>query len=332
LNSINDKTIPSAEISIGKGGKIIHQKSFGISSTQTGINNIKEEKINSKSLAAPIALTTAVMILVDENKLFINDPVYKYLNGFELNGKEKITVKNLLLHNSGIGKELDSLNSNWSREELKNALINLNPKSKIGDRVVFSKLNLLLLQFIVESISGKLLDQFIKSKLFDPIGMDNTTFNYNITNDEFSFSNSPSSYINYQSSTDVINRIMNGVTGFGDFNSNAADLAIFSQMMLQNGYYAGKQYISAEIVKVFTSAQLPHSYSALGWQTAISETGIFKGLPLNSYGHNSPSGSSLWIDPDNKIFIVLLIDSGDRKIIPFIPEIQKKIYKTIFNN
>jgi CubicO group peptidase (beta-lactamase class C family) len=234
-----------------------------------------------------------------------------------------------LLHNSGIGRELDSLNSNWNKTDLKNTLIELIPAYKIGEKVKFSELNLLLLQFIVEEISGEPLNQLIKKKLFDPIGMKNTSFGYKESNSDLLFESNNSRYIGYKSELDILNHIMNGVTGFGNLYSSVNDLSIFAQLMLQRGYYSGMQYISAETVDNFTGSQLPESYAGLGWQTTISEINIFDKLPLNAFGINSSSGSSLWIDPHNKIFIIFLAESEKVMVESIIPRLQKEVYEVL---
>jgi CubicO group peptidase (beta-lactamase class C family) len=102
---------------------------------------------------------------------------------------------------------------------------------------------------------------------------------------------------------------MNGVSGFDGLYSTADDLSIFAQMILQNGYYDGEQYMSAVTIKLFTTPQLPESYSGLGWSTYISEVNICNDFSDSSFGYISDNGSSIWIDPDNKIFIILLADS-----------------------
>jgi CubicO group peptidase (beta-lactamase class C family) len=122
---------------------------------------------------------------------------------------------------------------------------------------------------------------------------------------------------------------MVGITGFSNLYTDTNDLSIFAQMMLQRGYYSGRQYISAKIIDGFTSSQLPDSYTGLGWQNKISEVNISSELPNNAFGFNSPSGSFIWIDPENKIFIVFLTDALNENNTSLIPEIQKAVYKII---
>ena len=96
-------------------------------------------------------------------------------------------------------------------------------------------------------------------------------------------------------------------------------------MILQNGYYNGEQYISAATIKLFTTPQLPETYSGLGWSTNISESNICNDFSDTSFGYISDSGSSIWIDPDKQLFIILLTDS----IFENTPQLQCEVIKTI---
>ena len=135
----------------------------------------------------------------------------------------------------------------------------------------------------------------------------------------------PFQYGSYLSQTDLLNRIMNGANGFDGLYSTSNDLSIFAKMILQNGYYDGEQYISATAIKLFTAPQLPESYSGLGWSTYISESNICNEFSESSFGYISDNGSSIWIDPDKKIFIILLADSKFEKV----PQLQCEVIRTV---
>ncbi len=186
-------------------------------------------------------------------------------------------------------------------------LNSLPPKSK----KIHSGLNSIILQLIVEQIAGKPLDEFLNERLFKPLGMENTFFlsTKKLNADNSIMNNNPFQYGSYLSQTDLLNRIMNGANGFDGLYSTSDDLSIFAQMILQNGYYDGEQYISAATIKLFTAPQLPESYSGLGWSTNISEVNICNDFSDSSFGYISDNGSSIWIDPDKKLFIILLSDS-----------------------
>jgi beta-glucosidase-like glycosyl hydrolase/CubicO group peptidase (beta-lactamase class C family) len=310
INLVRDKEVFKADVIVGKNGNVIYQNSFGKIASKTDSLN-KKGVFNLGSLTGSVALTCAVMLLIDEGKLSIDDRVFFHLNNFVANGKDNIKIRNLLLHNSGIGLELDSMDIKWTKENLLIALTNIKLKYKTGEQILHSKLNSLILQFIVEHITGKPLNDFLNERLFKPLGMDNTFFlaaeKLNLNNDIMN--NNRFKYGSYLSQSELLKKIMNGITGYDGLYSSSDDLSKFAQMILQNGYYDGKQYLSAATIKLFTSPQLPESYSGFGWSTNISEVNICKDFSHVSFGYISDNGSSIWIDPDKKLFIILLTGS-----------------------
>ncbi len=326
INSIRDKKVFNADVIVGNAGNVIYQNSFGkISSTTDSLN--KQGIFNLGSLTSSVALTSAVMFLIDDGELTLDDKVYYHLNDFIGNGKDNITIKNLLLHNSGIGQQVDSMDINWNKDDLLIALSNIKLKYKTGEQILHSELNSLILQLIVERITGKPLNEFLNERLFKPLGMYNTFFltteklnlDHNIT------SNNRFQYGSYLSQTELLKKIMNGIIGFDGLYSNSDDLSKFVQMILQNGYYDGEQYISAATIKLFTTPQLPKSYSGLGWSTTISEVNICNDFSDTSFGYISDNGSSIWIDPNRKIFIILLANSKFENI----PQLQCEVIRTV---
>jgi CubicO group peptidase (beta-lactamase class C family) len=331
INSIKEEKLSASAINVGYDGEVIYQKTFGTPVSTSYDSLIKKNQYNIGSLTSSVALTSAVMLLVDDGIISLNDEVNYYLPGFDVNAKNEITIKNLLLNNSGIGRTIDSLNTNWNKNNLKNALLNTRLEYQTGERVLYSELNSLLLQLIIENVSGKKLNEFIDEKLFKPIGMESTFF---ITTDSESNSNNilrkeRFRYGYYLSQPELLKDIMGGVTGYDGLYSTTADISIFAQMLVQDGYYDGKQYISASTVKKFTSPQLPDSYGGLGWETFISEVHICSKLSKKCFGNNSNNGSSLWIDPDSKMFIILLTNSSSENIKSIVPQLQSEIINKI---
>jgi CubicO group peptidase (beta-lactamase class C family) len=311
---------------VSSNGNVIYQNSFGKIANTTDIL-IKKGIFNLGTLTSSVALTSAVMLLIDEGELSIEDKVYYQLNDFIANGKDNIKIKNLLLHNSGIGREIDSMDINWNKDDLLIALSNIKLKFKTGEQILHSELNSLILQLIVEQIAGKPLNEFLNERLFKPLGMNNTFFltteKSNLDNNIMN--NNRFQYESYLSQTELLNKIMNGAYGFDGLYSTSDDLSIFVQMILQNGYYDGEQYISAATIKLFTTPQLPESYSGLGWSTYIAEVNICGDFSDSSFGYIADNGSSIWIDPDKKIFIILLADSKFENIL----QLQCEVIKTV---
>ncbi len=327
---VKSKIIPDAVLSVGIKGKVIHLKVFGrTGKDSTSIKLDVNSSFNIGALTEPVGLTSAVMLLVEDGLLSPDDKVGYYLDGFNGEEKKDITIKNLLLHNSGFGREIDSLNINWSREDLLAAITRMPLKYKTGSREEHSRINDVLLQAIVEKISGAGLEEYLNNKLFRPLGMKHTFFKHTETKNERELFNKKFNYGAFLSQEEVLIYILKGVTGFTGLNSNASDLSIFSQMFLQKGYYAGFQYLSSNIVKNYTTPQLPDSYTSLGWETYISEPHISNKFSNSAYGLNSDKGSSIWIDPEKNLFIILLTDSNEETMKNYLPIIQDEIIERI---
>jgi beta-glucosidase-like glycosyl hydrolase/CubicO group peptidase (beta-lactamase class C family) len=331
FNAISEDKIQNAVLSIGKNDTVIYQKTFGTVSSFSKDTYLKKHQYNIGSLTEPFALSLAVMMLVDDRLLSLTDKVYYYLPGFQVNGKRGITIKNLLLHNSGIGKSLDSLNTNWSKEILADAINNIAPENIKDETVLYSELNTLILHMVINKIIGMPINEFLKERILVPLGLKNTYLPYYSvkTKEDNLIPNNKIKYGTHLTFSSVVENIMGGEIVLNNIISTAEDLSIFAQMMIQKGYYDGVQYISAPTVEEFISPQLPDSYAGLGWQTYLSAIHISNDLSVNSFGYNSNSGSALWIDPDNKMFIIFLTNSDIENTNTLIPDLQSEIITSI---
>ena len=331
FDGISEDKIQNAILSIGKNDTVIYQKTFGTISSYSKDTYLKKHQYNIGSLSEPIALSTAVMMLIDDESISLEDKVYYYLPGFKVNGKRGISIKNLLLHNSGIGKSLDSLNTNWSKEMLADVINNITPEYIKDESVHYSELNTLILQMVINNIIKMPISEYLKQRIFVPLGMYNTNIsNYSvrIREDEL-IPNDKFKYGTHLTFSEVVENIMGGEIVLNSLISTAEDLSIFAQMMIQQGYYDGEQYISALTVEEFISPQLPDSYSGLGWQTYLSTIHISNDISINSFGYNSNNGSALWIDRDNKMFIIFLTNSEAENTNTLIPDLQSEIVTNI---
>jgi hypothetical protein len=172
---------------------------------------------------------------------------------------------------------------------------------------IYSDLGADLLGMIVEEISGQRLDQFLTNRVFGPLGMHDTFYRpadslrYRIAPTEVS---PPRGYPLRGEVHDENAYALGGIAGHAGLFSTAADLSIFAQMMLNGGTYDGIQVISDSTVSLFTRRAAGHR--ALGWDTADGDYGSGKYLTERAYGHTGYTGTSIWIDPDREMFVVLL--------------------------
>lgn len=314
-NEIRRGKIPGAVVLIGNQNKVLYRHSFGYRAVKPKklpmtVNTI----FDIASLTKVIATTTAVMQLTEEEKLNIEDPVTQYWPSFSENGKENITVKNLLTHYSGLRPDLN-LYPSWSGYDTAMKMIaKENPDSPPGTRFVYSDINFMILGELVHSISGKTLDAYSEEYIFKPLGMKNTFFKPSMLQRKriapTQYQNGTSGKMLWGEVHDPTSYRMGGVSGHAGLFSTADDLAIFAQMLLSGGTMKGMKILKPSTVKQMTSPQSPSDKMPLwgfGWEIgSLSYKNNNWPELMGSYGHLGYTGTSLWIDPASKTYVIIL--------------------------
>jgi len=310
--AVRDGLIPGAVLVVGHEGKIVHRKAYGNRALVPQREAMTADTIfDIASLTKVVATTPALMKLFEQGKLRINDPVTAYLPDFQ-GGRSDITVRDLLTHFSGMRPDLD-LEPPWSGYEtgIRRALIE-KPTSPPATRFVYSDINFELLGEVVHRLSGKPLDEFARDAVFNPLVMKETGFHpppslrARIAPTEIdAATGAPFRGVVH----DPTARYMGGVAGHAGVFSTAADLAKYAQMMLDGG---GKLF-SPLTVKKFTSPNSPPDQPilrGLGWDIDSGYSAPRGELfPIGSYGHTGFTGTSLWIDPASKTYVILMTNS-----------------------
>jgi len=252
------------------------------------------------------------MKLFDEDKLDIDQPVTQYLPEFQ-GGHSAISVRNLLTHFSGLRPDL-TLEPPWSGYDtgIQKALLE-KPTAPPGVKFVYSDINFLLLGEIVRRLSGQTLADFAQEEVFRPLEMKDSRFLPppaelpRIAPTEFDPAGGPPLRGVVH---DTTARYMGGVAGDAGLFTTAEDLAHFAQMMLDGGVFRGKRVFSEQAVEKFTSRQSPPNQPilrGLGWDID-SPLSRNRGelFPIGSYGHTGYTGTSIWIDPGSRSFVIFL--------------------------
>src|SRR5215472_6477350 len=167
--------MPGGVLLVGHNGRIVYRKAFGLRSEEPTREEMTLDTIfDLASLTKCIATTTAVMQLIEEGRVRLNDPVSAYLPDFAQNGKNQITIRELLTHYSGLPPDLD-LKAPWQGRD---TAFKMAMESKLwnppGTRFVYSDINFETLGFIVEKVSGMPLNEYAEKKIFAPLGMKET--------------------------------------------------------------------------------------------------------------------------------------------------------------
>ncbi len=255
------------------------------------------------------------MKLVDDGRISLDDPVSKYISEFGSGQKAEITLRQLLLHTSGLPAFRVYVDELKTREAILEAIKNeplINPP---GEKYVYSDLGFILLARIVEQVSGQRIDTFTRNHFFEPLHMQSTYFNPKSVGpwltDRIPPTEIDETHRNKTIQAEVHDErawYLDGVAGHAGLFSNVQDLSIFAKLLLNKGTYAGKQYFSPEIIAEFTSKQSELNNRGYGFDRK-SPSGSSTAGALTSdqtFGHLGFTGTSMWIDPANDIAIIIL--------------------------
>jgi uncharacterized protein YbbC (DUF1343 family)/CubicO group peptidase (beta-lactamase class C family) len=321
-DAIAEKKLPGAVVLVGRGERVLFRKAYG----NRALSPVKEPMtldtvFDLASLTKVVATTTAVMALVEDGRIRLADPVASFIPEFAKYGKERITVRHLLTHMSGLRPDVD-LGDPWEGYA---SAINLAAEETLtsapGTRFVYSDINFFLLADIVQRVSKVPFEEFVQQRIFRPLGMRDTSFKPPASLQARIAPTQPCTPYGWPCEGpnmkmlrgvvhDPTARRMGGVAGHAGLFSTADDLAKFCRMLLGHGSLGTARILSPLTVSRMTSPSTPGTEAnvrGLGWDMDSSYSanrGEF--LPLGSFGHTGFTGTSLWMDPATKTFIVFL--------------------------
>ncbi|HZR66393.1 MAG TPA: serine hydrolase [Terriglobales bacterium] len=310
-SSIDNHEAPGAVLLVGHDGKVVYRKAFGNRSLEPKVEAMTTDTIfDLASLTKVIATTTAVMQLEEQGRIKLNDPVAKYIPEFAQNGKGDITIRDLLTHYSGLRPDID-LKPDWTgRDAALSLAFAETPVAPPETQFIYSDTNFITLGVLVERLSGMTLDAYCAKNIFVPLGMAHTRF---LPPAAWIPQIAPTQYDeNNRMLRGVVHdprsRRMGGVAGHAGLFSTADDLAKFAQALLD-----GDPVLSRLAIEKMTSPQQPPNLPAVrgfGWDIDSpysSNRGEL--LPVGSFGHTGFTGTSLWIDPTTRTYIILLANA-----------------------
>lgn len=268
------------------------------------------------SLTKVIGLTTACMLLVDAGRLALDAPVQRYVPEFRGPSKEHVTIRHLLTHSAGLVADLPLYDSTKTRAAALAAVDTTTLFAPPGTAYRYSDLSAIVLMQAVERVTGEPLERFLDERTFRPLGMSATRFlppaawrnHIAPTEDDTTFRHR----LLWGEVHDESAARLGGVSGNAGLFSAAPDLARFAAMLLNGGAWDTLQLIRAETIAEFTRRQAmpPGSTRALGWDTpseppdSMASSGTR--LSPRAFGHTGYTGTSIWLDPERDLFIILL--------------------------
>jgi len=309
--AIHAGQIPGAVVLVWHNGQVLYRKAFGYRALEPRRELMTVDTVfDLASLTKVVATTTAVMQLVEKGEVRLNDPVAKYIPEFAQNGKEDITVRGLLTHYSGLEPDLDLTHPWQGRDTAFSMAFAEKPVNPPGSRFVYSDINFITLGALVERVSKVELDKYCAQNIFTPLKMARTrflppaTWVPKIAPTEYDEQNRMLRGVVH----DPTARRMGGVAGQAGLFSTADDLSKFARALI-----AGSSVLPSLLVEKMSTPQQPpaaHELRGFGWDIdSPFSTNRGELLPVGSFGHTGFTGTSLWIDPTTRTYIILLTNA-----------------------
>src|SRR5918992_1408114 len=313
--ALADGLAPGAVLAVGRHGRLVHLKGYGFTDYRPGAPQTDASTIyDVASLTKVVVTTTAAMMLEEQGRLDLDDLVATHLTGF-VNGeaaKASITVRMLLTHSGGLEAYAPLHVQTRGREEYLRAIAERPLKAAPGTQTIYSDWDMVLLQLVIERITGQPLDVFATERIFNPLGLRETMYRPDTTDVALRRRIAPTQIDSLRGGLlwgvvhDGNAWAMGGVSGHAGLFSSARDLATFAQMMLNGGTYDGVRLLRAATIARWTAPQDVGSSRALGWDTPAAESSAGDYFSPRSFGHTGFTGPYMWIDPERGLFVVLM--------------------------
>ena len=343
-HAIKDHDMPGCQVLVAKDNKVVYDKSFG-NQVYNGADPVTGYDLYDIASVTKVAATTlAVMKLYEQGKINPSATLDNYLPELKNTNKGDLQVKEVMTHQAGLsswipfykntllpGAKPDTLlYCSWPNEtypirvadslflnkKYEDSIYNIIIRSPLKDRgkYEYSDLGFILMQRVVERITGTTLDKYVDSVFYKPLGLSTMTYK---PREKFPLSviipTEQDTYFRHQlvhgDVHDPAAAMLGGVSGNAGVFSNANDLAILLQMMLNGGQYAGIKYLKPETIKLFTSRQYPTNRRGLGWDRPAKGSSLSPASQYASddaYGHTGFTGTCIWADPQSGLIYVFL--------------------------
>lgn len=314
LQALHRGDTPGAVVLVARRGKVVFRKAYGNKTVKPRPEAMKVDTIfDIASLTKIMATAPAIMQLVEEGKLSLTDRVSDILPDFAKSDKRKkeITIKQCLTHFSGLPPLLD-LTEPWEGiETAEKMAMKTKLQNPPNTKFVYSDVNYIIAAAIVRKLSGESINQFTRKNLYQPLGMNSTTYTPDISwqpkiaPTEKRMGNWLRGKVH-----DPTTYRMGGISGQAGLFASADDVAIFGQMILNQGQFQGVRVLHPRSIQTMIQNQAPIGQGVqrgIGFDIDSPYSSVRGDLfPKNSFGHTGFTGTSLWIDPNSETILVIL--------------------------
>jgi beta-N-acetylhexosaminidase len=347
LRAIADSVAPGVALAVGRGTTLVRLRGYGRVDWDPESAPITPYTLfDLASLTKVVGTTSAVKVLVERGLLELDDAVVRYLPEFARGDvrKREVTVRDLLLHRSGLPAYRRFFDELRGAEAIRQAVFDLRLDVPPGARTVYSDIGFLTLAWVVEAASGEPFDRFLQRRVFAPLGMDDTLFN-------------PPSHLHPRTAFTEVELVLRGrhirgevhdenafavggIAGHAGLFSTAADLAVFVQLLASGGELDACGHVPASglacsrgrdrAVRLYDGATIrsfalrpgDDTSRALGWDTPSGRSSAGDYFSAAAYGHTGFTGTSIWVDPELDLWVVLLTNrvnpsSANSRHVPF---------------
>jgi serine-type D-Ala-D-Ala carboxypeptidase len=337
--AVSDTVFPGASLAVLYKGNVVFHKAFGRMTYSPKSTPVDTTTIyDLASLTKAVVTTSIAMQLVERDSLSLQDPVSSYLPGFAKNGKEKVTIEQLMRHTSGLRAHTFFAKSCNTPKELFSAIEADTLLSRPGATTLYSDLNFMLLGRIIENITRQTLAANFHQRFAAPLGMNSTMFTpppsliwriAPVEKDRLWPFKVQRPLVNDQNAA-----LLGGVAGHAGLFSTTGDLLDMASMLMHGGTLNGRTYFRAATLRKFLARN--GNPRAVGWDVCSSDGHSSAGdyFSNSSYGHLGYTGTSLWIDPERELAVILLSNrvypsSENIKIRKFRPLLHNSIIKCL---
>lgn len=317
---ISEKAMPGAVALVARSGHIVKHDAYGYAyryeddqfTESKNPIKMREDTIFDLASISKIFTTTAAMILYDQGKFGLDDKVADYIPEFAANGKDNVTIRQLMTHTSGFAAWIPLYTKGNSREDRINLVLNEPLSNSPGTKYTYSDLNMITLGVLIERLSGERQDEFVKEYITEPLKMKDTMYNPPASLKDRIAATEYQPWTNraivWGEVHDENAWALGGVAGHAGVFSTAEDLAKLAHMYLNDGRYGGKQILRPETVKMLVENQIPEfpgNDHGLGWE--IAQGWFMDALADGSaLGHTGYTGTSIVVNRENNTVAILL--------------------------
>jgi uncharacterized protein YbbC (DUF1343 family) len=328
------QSLPGGVVVIGRHDRVLFRRAYGFRELLPDrVPTTLDTVFDLASLTKPIATATSIMVLSERGAISLDDPLAKYVPECAQEGKRAITIRHLLLHVSGLPSDIIKDDFAHGRAEAIRHICDTRLRGVPGATSMYSDLGFILLEEVIRRVTSHELPAFAQETIFGPLGMRDTVF---MPSDELRQRAAWTENVDGEWRVGVVHDprayLLGGVAGHAGLFSTADDLALYARALLGGGAVDGRRILEpATVASMIAPYDVPGGIRALGWSVQSPWRG--EGLSPRAIGHFGFTGTSLWIDPEKDLFILVLTNrvhpdgKGDSK--PLVARIDTLAAETI---